>query len=526
MNSIIELSMLTNFVEWLVVVSLKTIPLILLVLILQRLFRHFFSAAAHHLLWFTVLASLVVPIGWNINIKPSDEQVFAEAPQAQFDDGDFVQQTTVNNASISTPGVSMTSETTWLTVAKNNIRVLIAITWLIGVMILLAVTLIKARAYYRIKRQALIAPLDVAELFEACKQKMHFSKRVHLYCSSEIATPIAMGVLQPTIIIPIDIEKALTPEQLQYVLLHELGHIKRHDIAFNWVVSVINIFHWFNPFVWFACRRMRTDMEAACDAVVLSHLPKKQHRNYGETLIELSDFLPYSARSLSAVGILENHHELKERLKMIKQVTTMNVKRIVLFGVILVGTAVTAFAQPIATPNNPAITAQQKVDIQSMTLQDLAVVAEKTFKTKVLLGQEHSSTIVRINTDINNLDYPTLLTQLKVNEFTAYKSEGVIRFIPTKEARFSPTPVVEKNKTYFSDEYVTEYIKLEKACTDNLMPALRPMVPQTSQLGSSHNPEMFIITDTYLNIQRIKSLIMLVENEMEKPADCYPKKQK
>lgn len=516
MNSMIDLAALVNLVEWLVMASLKTIPLIGLVYIVQKLCRHLLSAAARHLLWFTVLVSLMVPVGWDVNIKVPSDNFFSEVPQVQFEKSAFVQSASSDSTSISAPDLSTLTDATELTDTKIEIGLLIAIVWLVGVVILLVVTLIKSRTYYRIKRHALIVPPDVAELFERSKQKMHFSKHVDLYSSGDITTPIAMGVLHPTIIIPLDIEKALTPEQLQYVLLHELGHIKRHDIVFNWVVSVINIFHWFNPFVWFACRRMRTDMEAACDALVLSHLPKKQHKNYGETLIELSDFLPYSSRAPSAVGILENHHELKERLKMIKQITTMNVKRAVIFGVILVSTTVVAFAKP----SQKAVLEQASNVAQTMSLQAFAVVTEKILKMDVSVGAKDADTSVRIRTNISQLDYPALLTQLKQNGFTAYKSNGGIHFIQIQQARDAAIPVVENNKTYFDDEYVTESIKPEKACGSKLLPALRPLVPREGHMTISEATNMIIVVDTYSNIQRLKTLIKQIDDGMQKAESC------
>lgn len=522
MNLVADMAVLLNVVEWLTLASLKTIPLIVLLLILQRFFRHSFSASAHHLLWITVLISLTIPVGWNMNIQSLTElgvETNSSQQESPIDNGLVLASTTEVNHSepaISERPVATEKYASWINRLANNAGVVAAMVWLIGVVVLLLVTLIKARHYYRIKRDALVVAPDVAQMFEGCKENIHYPKSVQLLCSKHIHTPIAMGLFQPTIIIPLDLENTLSAEQLNYVLLHELGHIKRRDLWFNWIVSLINIIHWFNPLVWFASRRMRTDMEAACDALVLSHLPKKQHKNYGETLIELSDFLPYSSRALSAVGILENHHELKERLKMIKQVTTMNFKSGILFSVILVTSAITAFAQP----SQKTSVEQGYVIAQKMTLQAFALMTEKVLKSEVLVNAKDADTPVRIRTNINELDYPGLLTQLKQNGFTAYKSNGAINFIQIGEARNSPVPVVEKNKTYFDDEYVTESIKPEKACSSKLLPALRPLVPQEGHMTTSENPDMIILVDTYSNIQRIKAIIKQIDDGMDKPADC------
>jgi len=52
-------------------------------------------------------------------------------------------------------------------------------------------------------------------------------------------------------------------------LLHELAHLKRHDIALNWLIAGAQALHWFNPLVWMAARQMLVERERACDDLVL-----------------------------------------------------------------------------------------------------------------------------------------------------------------------------------------------------------------------------------------------------------------
>lgn len=207
---------------------------------------------------------------------------------------------------------------------------------------------------------------------------------------------------------------------------------------------------------------------------------------------------------------------------MIKRITAMNMSFRVLLGVILVCAAVVASAQPSQKQTVESVDSST----QSVTLQTFALMTEKGLNSDVLVSAEDADTLVRIRKDIKELDYPSLLAQLKQNGFTAYKSNGDIHFIQTRYARHSPIPVVEKNKTYFDDEHVTDYIKLEKACSYGVLQTLRPLVPQDSHLASSQNPEMLLISDTYANIQRIKTVIQQIEDEMEKPADCTNVKPK
>jgi biopolymer transport protein ExbD len=58
--------------------------------------------------------------------------------------------------------------------------------------------------------------------------------------------------------------------QLRSVLLHELGHLRRGDVAVQWVIQIVCALHWFNPLVWFAAWRLHVERERACDDLVLA----------------------------------------------------------------------------------------------------------------------------------------------------------------------------------------------------------------------------------------------------------------
>jgi beta-lactamase regulating signal transducer with metallopeptidase domain len=533
-----------NSAEWLVIASLKTIPLIAFVLIVQRLFRKQLSAAARHLLWLSVLLSLSIPFGWNINLG----SLSADDPSATH--LDFTQ----SPVSFNTPNTAMVPEqriaeahnmgaqdnlalrdkntlwdNTWAAITQNYL-IALAVLWLGGVIVFFGLTLARAHYFHRTKTNASPASSDTVALFHTCKLELEMTTSIQLLSTPEIQSPITVGWLRPAVILPRNIEQQFTPATLKHVLLHELGHIKRQDILLNWLACMINILHWFNPAVWFACKRMRMDMEMACDALVLSHLDKSQRKSYGATLIEISEIPRVSPKALTTLGILENHTELKERLNMIKDFTTMNIKNTLLFGVILTATAITSFAQPAqpkaeATVQSIAISETGKQSVSTTTLRDFAARAEKDLKIKVLVGQNDVEKNIQANISNEPLNYGQLLTQLKINELTAYKSKDYIQIIQMRDARNLSIPIVEKGKPYFEDEVVTDYLKTEKACVARILAAVRPLVPQYAHLSALESANTLIIIDTYGNIQRIKNVIKALDGNLNAPEDCTNIKQ-
>ena len=71
-------------------------------------------------------------------------------------------------------------------------------------------------------------------------------------------------------------------------MLHELGHVRRHDLLTNWMLAIIRCLHWWNPIYWIATSRFNALREQACDRFVLSRLATGSGRQYGELLLTLA----------------------------------------------------------------------------------------------------------------------------------------------------------------------------------------------------------------------------------------------
>ncbi|UCE47543.1 MAG: PD40 domain-containing protein, partial [Phycisphaerales bacterium] len=85
----------------------------------------------------------------------------------------------------------------------------------------------------------------------------------------------------------------------------------------GWLTSFLQVLHWFNPLVWFAFYRMRTDRELACDALVLARTQKEESQEYGRAIVGLLRRFSRSRPLPAMAGILENRSQLKRRITMI-----------------------------------------------------------------------------------------------------------------------------------------------------------------------------------------------------------------
>jgi beta-lactamase regulating signal transducer with metallopeptidase domain/protocatechuate 3,4-dioxygenase beta subunit len=193
--------------------------------------------------------------------------------------------------------------------------------WIAGSMGLLLAAGWQAWSLFRkVNRLEAIGDGVASDLLKECKQELGVKGAVRLFEFAGVDSPAVYGFWRARILLPTGLVKRFSRQELRFVFLHELAHIKRRDIAINWLLTFLQILHWFNPLIWIGFARMRADRELACDALALECAGEPQSRPYGATIIRL---LEEFARPVSAapnlLGILEDKNQMRRRLTMIAQ---------------------------------------------------------------------------------------------------------------------------------------------------------------------------------------------------------------
>jgi TonB family protein len=157
----------------------------------------------------------------------------------------------------------------------------------------------------------------VLDLLEDCKRRMKINTVLGIMVTGKVKSPALFGYIRPRLLLPEGILEELNDTELAYVFMHELGHLKRHDIGISWLLTLLQIIHWFNPLVWLAFYQMRVDQESACDASVLSRIKHNQCVDYANTIIGFLERFCRNRQLPALVGILENKTQIERRIAMI-----------------------------------------------------------------------------------------------------------------------------------------------------------------------------------------------------------------
>ena len=136
----------------------------------------------------------------------------------------------------------------------------------------------------------------------------------------------------------------------------------------------------------------------------------------------------------------------------------------------------------------------------------LATVAKKTGKKFVVDPQVHGDVEI-VGQDAANINYGDLLTILRVYGFTAVDFGGYVNVIPTAVVRQLPVPLLSGKETRPEAEFVGKVITVKNVSAAELVPLLRPTIPQSGHLVALPSVNKLFIVDTFGNIQRIQTII-------------------
>lgn len=85
---------------------------------------------------------------------------------------------------------------------------------------------------------------------------------------ADIPMPVACGIVRPAVLLPCA-AVGWSGKRLRMVLVHELAHVRRRDVAIQGLVQLACALFWFDPLLWWARARLRADAESAADDAVL-----------------------------------------------------------------------------------------------------------------------------------------------------------------------------------------------------------------------------------------------------------------
>ncbi|MEJ8566838.1 M56 family metallopeptidase [Elongatibacter sediminis] len=151
----------------------------------------------------------------------------------------------------------------------------VVLIWLAGVLWLSGCAALDWLGLRRlVRRDAVDAGEAVSRMTRGLEEKLGLRRAVRVLQSARITVPMAVGWIRPVIVIPASVMMRLPPAQLEMVLAHELGHIRRYDHLINWLQVTLETLLFYHPAIRWMSRRVREERENCCDDLVVSRCRK------------------------------------------------------------------------------------------------------------------------------------------------------------------------------------------------------------------------------------------------------------
>lgn len=179
---------------------------------------------------------------------------------------------------------------------------------------------------------------------------------------------------------------------------------------------------------------------------------------------------------------------------------------------LLLGCLPPAFAdctEPGAPEGSSAFPASDStnIDLHKLT-REVGTKIHKHF----LLDPRAPRTVDLNGMDAREVTYPQLLSLLWLYGFTATEDAGILRVVPDANVRTWPMPVVPPENIQTPDDvWVTTVVPVRNISAAQLIPVLRPLMPQNAQMSAVMDLNALIIVDRSANVRRLVTVVKTLE---------------
>jgi carboxyl-terminal processing protease len=187
--------------------------------------------------------------------------------------------------------------------------------WLLGTTGMLVPLVAGIAALKRLERRSdrFAGPALSSQLAQVAHE-LGLSRRVTLLLSDVRAIPMTWGTLWPVLLLPREAQN-WPLDRLRIVLLHEMVHVARCDYLLQLVGALARAAYWFNPLAWWGFRRLKVELEQACDDRVLSTGTLAE--TYAFELLHITSTFPTPGYTPSAALAIGRSARIQRRIESI-----------------------------------------------------------------------------------------------------------------------------------------------------------------------------------------------------------------
>ena len=196
-----------------------------------------------------------------------------------------------------------------------------------------------------------------------------------------------------------------------------------------------------------------------------------------------------------------------------------------LFKPFLCGFILLTLSTSVAYSKEKANINLQDVDIRTL-IETVSRISGKNFIIDPRVKGQKVTVVTGRALNVDDL-YETFLSILDVHGYSAVTSGDIIKIIPSNQAKQNPLPVIDDddaNANAKSDELITRVVRVEHVPVAQLVPILRPLIPNNGQLQAYGPSNTLLISDRAANIERVIEVIKRMDRADDEEIEVVPLK--
>lgn len=178
----------------------------------------------------------------------------------------------------------------------------IVLVWFAGVVLVGLRSWRQWRELINVAQRWAIPDARLQEIVAVLASRFGFARHIRVLVSDRIDTPTLIGWIKPLILLPTGVALGFPRQQIELILAHELGHLRRYDHLVNLAQAVLETVLFYHPVVHWVARDVRNEREICCDELVL-RVTAGDPREYAGALAALEEMRQPPVRlALAASG--------------------------------------------------------------------------------------------------------------------------------------------------------------------------------------------------------------------------------
>ena len=204
---------------------------------------------------------------------------------------------------------------------------------------------------------------------------------------------------------------------------------------------------------------------------------------------------------------------MKNKFYLKRMLSRKAIKAICVFAMLFAITCSVSFSQTGVTLN------LKDADIRSF----IETVAEATGRNFVVDPRVKAKVTVVSARPMNREEvYQVFLSVLQVHGYAAVQVGEIIKILPDVNAKQGPVATGGGSTTASGDELVTRVVPIKNVPAAQMVPILRPLVPQQGHLAAYPNSNVLVVSDRAANIQRLMSIISRIDRPDSQEIEIVP----